>query len=58
VTDRKTEKVGQLVDGRGRGGVEEEPIRRPQVSLILYKSFNIIWYHLPVKEIFLIRGEN
>jgi hypothetical protein len=58
VTDRKTEKDRQFADGRGRGGVGEEPIRRPQVHLVLYKSFNILWYHLPVKEIFeKIRGE-
>jgi hypothetical protein len=42
-TQVKTEKERQLADGRGGEGVGEEQIIRWRESLVLYKSFNILW---------------
>jgi hypothetical protein len=43
-THRKTEKETQLADGGARGWAKSRIIRM-QESLVLYKSFHILWNH-------------
>ncbi len=40
----RTEKKIELADGRGRRGWARSRIIRPQERLILYKSFNTLWF--------------
>jgi hypothetical protein len=51
---RKTEKKRQLSDWRGGKGWARSRILRPQESLVLYKSFNTLWFvqstHLTIEK--------